>query len=171
MWMDHLRAWFLGQPVQPESPTKPREQRDAQRAAAACGPKPLAEAVGDALSAVGELVASLQASKKKKGAGKKSPAKKRARRASTPRAASSSTASPSAASSSSRRGVRRAPVATREVVVVEEVVVQPRTGARAKATRGRTSRRSRATIVADAPIIVAPERAAVSPSEEGAERA
>jgi hypothetical protein len=163
MWMEHLRAWFLGQPVRPEAPAKPREQRDAQRAAAACAPKPLAEAVGDALSAVGELVAAIQVAKKgskKKGGGKKGRGKKGASRS----------ASRASSSSSSRRSARRAPVGTREVVVVDEVVVEPR-GSR-RASRGRTTRRaSRATIAADTPIIVAADRPTTPPEGDASESA
>jgi hypothetical protein len=151
MLMDQLRAWFLGQPVTPEKPMKPREQRDAQRAAAACGPKPVAEAVGDALAAVGELVSAIRESAKQnrkathKGKGKK---RSRAR----------------AKSASSRSASSRSGATARRGVVVVEARVEPRaTASRKPAARSRRS--ARMTI--DTPIIVAPERAPATPERDG----
>jgi len=146
MW-EHLRAWLLGRPVESE---RAREQaRDARRAAAACGPKPLAEAVGDAISAVGELVLALRATKKHRKSGKKGA-----------RSSSRSRAARSRASSPARTSRSRAIPARRGVVVVE-ARVEPRA-----ASRPRKPARRSARMTLDAPIVVAPGNPPTAKTDE-----
>jgi hypothetical protein len=140
MLMDHIRAWLLGRPT---PPSRPREQRDAQRAAASCGPKPVVEAVGDALAAVGELVSSIRASAK---------AAKKHHRASTSRKR--------VRPSRSRRGV----------VIVEAVRVEPRAPSAGKTRSSTRTTRGRARTI-DVPIIVAPATRAASGAGDASERA
>jgi Sec-independent protein translocase protein TatA len=119
--------------------------REARRTAAVvCGPKPVPEAVGDAISAVGELVRALRSTKKRR----KKPAKgsRSARSRAASRAASGGKTSRSG-KTPARRGV-----------VVVEARVEPRAAARSR-TRARRSAR----MTLDAPIVVAPAGSPTAP--------
>ena len=145
MLMDHIRAWFLGRPTPPAQPAKPRDPPDAQQAAASCGPKPVIEAVGEALAAVGELVVSIRASTKAAQAAKKKKHRK-----------------------SPRKRAARAPQSRRGVVVVEAIRVEPRPpSAPSSRSESRTTRTR--VVLRDDPIIVAPARAASSRAEDFSE--
>ena len=147
MLIHHIRAWFLGRPKPPVQPAKPRDPLDAQRAAAPGGPKPVIEAVGEALAAVGELVVSIRASTKAAQA-----ANKKKHRASP------------------RKRAARAPRARRGVVVVEAIRVEPRPpSAPSSRSASRTTRTRTRVVLREDPIIVAPARAASSRAEDFSE--